>query len=151
MAARQTRNRDYDLSDLRTLMDGGARPARNWDDVLHGLESPVNGKPVTQLYADVRHLRDSGMSFTGDYREIWKELTGENTSHLSAPRQTAAPRQTNAGESRNALTDENDGIHRAASNPSSRVLDVLQRVKSKEYRDMAGLGSSGATAWNRKP
>src|SRR5690606_23030581 len=125
--ARQTRERDYDASDLKTLMDDAARRAGSWREVLASLDEPDAPFPkeaLTQLREDIRHLEEHGVPFTGDYRKLWAELTGKDSSDLPPPdRQVPV-----AADDAEAATTE-------SRKAGSRVLDVLQRVESREYRE----------------
>ncbi|HEX7046347.1 MAG TPA: DUF2795 domain-containing protein [Gammaproteobacteria bacterium] len=162
--ARQTREREYDASDIKELMDNTAGWAKNWHDVLRYLEGPAekdadfSKKEVPQLIEDIRHLDNHNVDFMTDYRKIWKELTGEDASHLPEPREKEQP-QTNPVELEDKYlndvdfpADKADVIHAAEENKTpSRVLDVLHRVQSKEYKDMAELlESTGDVAWDHK-
>ena len=139
--ARQTRERDYDASDLKTLMDDAARRAGSWREVLASLDEPDAPFPkeaLPQLREDIRHLEEHAVPFTGDYRRLWTELTGKDSSDLPPPdRQVPA-----AADEPHAATTE-------SRKTGSRVLDVLQRVESREYREMAErLEASGGAAWD---
>lgn len=162
--ARQTREREYAASDLKQLMDNTAAWAKNWQDVLRYLEGPAqkdanfSKKEIPQLIADVRHLDVHNVDYMTDYRLIWKELTGEDASHLPAPREKETP-QTNPVELEEKYlndvdfpADKADIINAAEENKTpSRVLDVLHRVQSKEYKEMAELlESTGDVAWDHK-
>lgn len=162
--ARQTREREYDASDLKELMDNTAGWARNWHDVLRYLEGPAekdadfSKKEVPQLIEDIRHLKEHDTKFNTDYRDIWKELTGENIGHLPPPREKKKP-QTNPVELEDKYlgdlefpADKAEVIHAAEERKApSRVLDVLQRVQSREYKEMAELlESTGDVSWDHK-
>lgn len=162
MAYRQAKDRAYDASDLKELLDNTGGWARNWDDVLRYLEGPAekdadfSGKEVPQLIEDVRHLRDDKIHFTTDYREVWNALTGENTDDLPPPEGVKKP-QTNPVELEDKYLRGLDFPagkrqvveHAEKRKAPSRVLDVLQRVESKEYREMAGLiESAGDASWD---
>lgn len=142
--ARQTRERDYDASDLKTLMDdAAARRAGSWREVLASLDepdAPFPKKALTQLREDIRHLEEHGVPFTGDYRRLWTELTGKDSSDLPPP-----DRQVPAG----ADEPHAEAATTESRKTGSRVLDVLQRVESREYREMAErLEASGGAAWD---
>ncbi len=123
MATRQ-RTRGYDASLLKQLFERTGSWARNWDDVLRYLEDPVATFTTPELIDDVRHLKDDNIHFTTDYRKMWQELTGENIGNVPAPE---------------TLDDD------PAARASSRMLDVLRRVESREYREMAQRMASGRT------
>jgi len=141
--------RTYHPSDVKELMANTGGWARNWDDVLRYLENPsakdavLSKKEVPQLIEDVRHLKEDNMNFTTDYRKVWQELTGERPADvLSQERDAAGIDQ---------LAADSDGIASAGTDTaSSRVLDILQRVQSAEYREMAGLGPVGTVRLNHK-
>ena len=118
---RAAEQRSYSPSDVRTLMENTGSWARSWDDVLYYLEGARSGATdVPALVDDVRHLKEERIGFTTDYRVVWQELTGENASHLPP-------------------SEPDPSTARSAGNASSRVIDVLQRVQSREYQEMAGL------------
>lgn len=126
MASIQPGARHYPATHLKRLMDSMNGQARTWDDVLDYLQNPAKaganlpGDELPELINDVRHLKEDNVHFTTDYREMWKELTGEPIENQ--PREPAA---------------------------SSRVLDVLRRVESKEYKAMASRmnGSDDDAGW----
>lgn len=127
MASIQTGARHYGATHLKQLMDNIDGQARNWDDVLDYLQNPAQARAnlpereLPEMIEDVRQLKQDNVHFTTDYRTLWKELTGEPADNLSE------------SPTRNA---------------SSRVLDVLRRVESKEYKEMsARLDASGDSAW----
>ncbi|HEX7030255.1 MAG TPA: DUF2795 domain-containing protein [Gammaproteobacteria bacterium] len=162
--ARQTREREYDASDLKELMDNTAGWAKNWHDVLRYLEGPAekdadfSKREVPQLIEDVRHLKEHRVKFMTDYREMWKELTGEDVSGLAPPRKMKQPQANPVELEDKYLRDvdfpasKSEVIHAAEKEKApSRVLDVLHRVQSKEYREMAELlESAGDAAWDHK-
>lgn len=128
MATRQVPERAYTALHLKQLMDETGSWARSWDDILRYLHDAAEAGKLTmpQLTDDVRHLKGDNVHFTTDYRRMWQALTGEN---LPAPPDA---------------TDED-------SKASSRVLDVLRRVESKEYREMSRrMASSGGAAWDNQ-
>ena len=130
MATRQVPGRAYTALHLKQLMDETGGWARSWDDVLRYLQdSGASGTlAMPQLADDVRHLKNDHVHFTTDYRRMWRALTAEDTEALPPP----------------ATADEN-------SKASSRVLDVLRRVESKEYREMSRrMTSSGGAAWDNQ-
>lgn len=162
--ARQTREREYDASDLKELMDNTAGWATNWHDVLRYLEGPAekdadfSKKEVPQLIEDMRHLEEHKIEFMTDYRDVWKELTGQDASDLPPPREKRTP-ATNPVELEDKYlrdvdfpADKSDVVHAAEGRKApSRVLDVLHRVESKEYKEMAELlESTGDVAWDHK-
>lgn len=129
MATRQIPERAYTALHLKQLMDETRSWARSWDDILRYLQDSATTGTWTmpQLADDVRHLKNDNVRFTTDYRRMWQALTGEN----------AEPHLTPA-------TGED-------SKASSRVLDVLRRVESKEYREMSRrMASSGGAAWDNQ-
>lgn len=131
MATRQVPGRAYTALHLKQLMDETGNWARSWDDILRYLQDAGTDSSlaIPQLADDVRDLKGNNASFTADYRRMWQALTGEDATALPAPAVTA---------------DEQ-------SNASSRVLDVLRRVESKEYREMSRrMTSSGGSAWDNQ-
>lgn len=119
-----SKERAYDLADVKALMENTRDRASRWDDLLHYLEGPSNRNADTRktfrLADDIRLVRNSGHEFTTDYRQVWEALTGE------APGEDA---------------------DLAATEPTpSRVHDILRRVQSREYRELAGLTGSNRPA-----
>lgn len=151
--ARRTRERLYDIKDLRAVL--GAPGQENWSDVLKRMQARqfretagLSKKAVAQLSDDIRHLEETRAPFTTDYRGLWKELTGaEATEPPAANPANLEDRIPGDVES----FDEEEVIHDAENRQaSSRVLDVLRRVESKEYKEMAELiESTGEAGWER--
>lgn len=154
--------RAYDASDIRELMDNTGGWARNWDDVLRYLEGPAekdsdfSKKEVPQLIEDVKTLKQEHAEFSTDYRTVWKELTGETADDLPPP-EGVTKTQINPVELEDKYlrgldfpAKKHDVVEQAEQKKApSRVLDVLQRVESKEYREMAQLMESvGDVSWD---
>lgn len=128
-------DRRYEPSDVKVLMEKIGDRATDWDDVLRYLDGPAKAETglspveVRQLSDDLRELQQDNRQFTTDYREVWRELS--------------ETRNENSGRSVTATnTDQDVRSGAAPSDPSSRVMDVLRRVQSREYREMAGLRES---------
>lgn len=154
--------RKYDASDLKELMDNTGGWARDWDDVLRYLHGPAgkdadfSKEEVPQLIHDVESLKKDHVHFTSDYRKVWKELTGESTDDLQPPEGVRTPKTNPVELEDRYLRDldfpagKNDVVKQAEKKKApSRVLDVLQRVESKEYKEMAQLMESvGDVSWD---
>lgn len=153
--------RPYDVDDVRTLLEHVAGWASGWDDVLLYLrtEAPHEGhlgaKEVEWLRKDVERLRDAGVAYTSDYREIWYELKGEDVSHLPPPVRATEPR-TNPAEVAGYLEDVDFPARRSVALDAAwkkgapeRVLDPLRQVKDKRYGDLGELLEAvGDKAWD---
>ena len=128
-------DRMYEPSDVKVLMEKVGHRANSWDDVLRYLDGPAKAETgltsneVQQLSDDMRDLKLDGRRFTTDYREVWRELS-------DAHNEAAADRHAAAAQ------HKPDDEHAAAPDPSARVMDVLRRVQSREYRELAGLRDS---------
>lgn len=124
-------DRRYEPSDVKVLMEKIGSRADNWGDVLRYLDGPAQSETglsyieVQQLADDMRELKRNSRRFTTDYREIWRELSDLRSAEAAAGEQPSPAKADGRGDS--------------ASDPSSRVMDVLRRVQSREYREMAGL------------
>lgn len=129
-------DRMYEPSDVKVLMEKIGSRANSWDDVLHYLDGPAKAETglssveTQQLADDLRELQRDGGNFTTDYREVWRELS--ESRHHDADRY--------AGTASAGGNGSVDGAK--PGDPSSRVMDVLRRVQSREYREMAGLRDS---------
>lgn len=129
-------DRMYEPSDVKVLMEKIGGRADSWDDVLHYLDGPaktetgLSSVEVQQLADDMRDLKQDDRRFTTDYREVWRELS--DARHHDAGRYKGIAHANGNGRV--------DGAE--PSDPSSRVMDVLRRVQSREYREMAGLRES---------
>jgi hypothetical protein len=94
---------------------------KNWDDVLLYLESPkerqadFTQQKVADLSSDIQVLKEDNVRFTPDYREMWNELD----------------RIMSRSESTDAARDD------APKSASSRVNDVMRRLASREYQELA--------------
>lgn len=125
-------DRTYEPSDVKVLMEKIGSRANSWDDVLRYLDGPAKAdtglsqSEVQQLADDLRHLKRDERQFTTDYREVWRELSAARDQD-AFQRHAAIPGTEGRADSS------------ATRDPSSRVMDVLRRVQSREYREMAGL------------
>lgn len=144
--------RTYDASDFKELMDNTGGWARDWNDVLRYLRGPAvydadfAKNEVPGMIEDVEELQRKGVSFTTDYREVWKALTGEDVSHLPPPEGITTP-PTNPIELEDQYLQglkfparKNDVLEAARRNKApQRVMDVLQRLKDQQYSNMGSL------------
>lgn len=146
------KQRTYDHSDLRELMDNTGGWARTWDDVLRYLRGPAvrdadfSKKEVPVLIEDIERLRDENVPFDWDYRKAWRAITGEKSEHLPPPEGVKEP-PTNPIEledrylkglhfpaNKNAVLDQ-----ARKNNAPARVTQVLERLKKNEFEDMPEL------------
>jgi hypothetical protein len=146
------KQRTYDHSDLKELMDNTGGWARTWDDVLRYLRGPAvrdadfSKQEVPVLIEDIERLRDENVPFDWDYRKAWRAITGEKTDRLPPPEGVKEP-PTNPIELEDRYLK---GLHFPASknavldrarknNAPERVTQVLERLGKKELRDMPEL------------
>lgn len=131
MTASTHRPRAYTISDLQHLMRNVGDRADSWDDVILSLQgklesgSSLRKEASVELAADLETLQNQGQPFTTDYRAVWRELTGENVNG------SAFQASDNA-----VHKDEHPYDIDGAASSSSRVLDLLHRLESKEYQQM---------------
>lgn len=117
-------DRMYEPSDVKVLMEKIGSRASSWDDVLRYLDGPAKAETglssleVQQLADDVRDLKQDDRHFTTDYSEVWRELSEPHGEAAALDRSPSATQH---------------------ADPSARVMDVLRRVQSREYRELAGL------------
>lgn len=158
----QQRPREFDASDLKELMDNAGGWARNWNDVLRYLEGPAvkdadfSRKEVPELIDDVKRLKEKGVDFTTDYRKVWHEMTGEKTEDLPPPEGVRKP-QVNPIELEDKFlkgldfpASKQDVIrHADKKRAPDRVREVLQRIDSKRYKEMAEVQEAvGDVTWD---
>lgn len=135
MTASTNPRRHYDASDLKAVTDATGEWASNWDDVLHYLEGPAKSHPelseqeISELVFDINVLKSNNIAFTSNYREIWNQLDGGLSNR----------------------NDELDAEARGSVTASSRVDDIMHRLESKEYQEMAErLARSRDLGWDRE-
>lgn len=148
----QAKERPYDASDLKELMDNAGGWSKNWDDVLRYLHGPAERDAdfakdeVPALIEDIEDLKKRGFKFTTDYREIWQEITGEEGKDLPPPEGVKKP-PTNPIELEDKYlkglefpASKGDVVAKAKANDApERVLDVLKGIEDEQYKDMAAL------------
>ncbi|PZG01556.1 DUF2795 domain-containing protein [Micromonospora deserti] len=146
------RQRTYDHSDVKELMDNTGGWARSWDDVLRYLRGPAvrdadfSKQEVPVLIEDIERLRNENVPFDWDYRKAWAAISGEKTSDLPPPEGIKEP-PTNPIELEDRYLKGLDFpagkdavLDRARRNEApERVTQVLGRVKKKEFTDLAEL------------
>ncbi|HEY8476663.1 MAG TPA: DUF2795 domain-containing protein [Chloroflexota bacterium] len=157
-----TRKRPYDHSDLKELMDNVGGWAESWDHVLRYLRGPARydadfaEDEVPALIADVQRLKERGLPFTTDYRNVWQAITGEDASKLPPPEGVKKP-PTNPLELEDRYLKglqfpaEKDDVLRVARQHHAppRVMGVLERIESRTYTNMGSLLEEvGDHAWD---
>ena len=143
--------RPYDSQDLRELMDNAGGWAQSWDDVLWYLkhvaahDNEFSLADVPALADDVRELGRRHAPFTTDYRQLYKELTGQPCQDRAEP----AARQANLHL--RLLADKwlqglrfpagnEDVLERAKANHApAPILQVLKPLKDPRYATMGRL------------
>ena len=135
-----------DHSDVEEVMDNVGGWARSWDDVLWYVDGPavydadIAEHEVPQLRNAFQDAERKHLPYTTDYRELWQELTGEDTSGLPpqkgivsygfSPRQLADDLQETL-----EFPAEKGAIMLAAERkhePRS-ALEALQKIENKRY------------------
>src|SRR5262245_52641639 len=87
-----------DSSDLQELMYDAAGWAQNWDDILWFLKTVAPHDPMftgwdmAALAGYVEHLQRQGTRFTTDYRQVYRELTGQECQACAPPDDARAPK-----------------------------------------------------------
>lgn len=157
-----TKQRTYDHSDLKELMDNTGGWARSWDDVLRYLRGPAERdadfakKELPALVEDIERLRDEKVPFDWDYRKAWRAITGERESHLPPPEGLKEP-PTNPIELEDRYlkglgfpADKEAVLGRARRNHApERVVQLLERLKKKEFEDLPDLVEAvGDLTWD---
>lgn len=156
------KQRPYDHSDLKELMDNTGGWAHSWNDVLRYLKGPAvrdadfAKDEVPALIEDIDRLRDENVPFDWDYRKAWRAITGEQTGDLPPPEGVKEP-PTNPIELEDRYlkglgfpADKDAVLDRARrNNAPDRVTQVLERLKKKEFRDLPDLIESvGDLTWD---
>lgn len=148
----QRKQRSYDASDFKELMDNAGGWARDWDDVLRYLRGPAQHdadfakNEVPGMIADIEEVRRKGMPFTTDYRQIWRAVTGEDIQNLPPPEGIRRP-PTNPLELEGRYfrgldfpCRKGEVLDVAKRNRApARVMEILLKLKDKSYRDMGSL------------
>ncbi|MCZ7574212.1 MAG: DUF2795 domain-containing protein [Ardenticatenaceae bacterium] len=146
------KQRPYDASDLKELMDNAGEWAKNWGDVLQYLRGPAQydadfaKDEVPALMKDVENLKQRRVKFTTDYRKMWKEISGEEGKNLPPP-EDVKKSATNPVELEDKYlkglkfpASTSDVIANAKShNAPERVMDVLKRIDDEQYQNMGRL------------
>ena len=108
------------------------------------------------MIADIESLKKKNFKFTSDYRDVWKEISGEKSEHLPPPEGVKEP-QTNPIEMEDKYlkglefpAEKSDVVQKAKNKGATkRVLDVLTQLEDEEFNDMNGLLESvGDVAWD---
>ncbi len=156
------KERHYDASDLKELMDNTGGWAKNWDEVLRYLHGPAPydsdfaKDEVPDMIRDVESLKKKDFPFTTDYRKMWAEITGKSTKDMPKPNKPKVPP---AGMIR--LEDEylkglrfpaskKAVLDKAKENHSPQeVMDMLEGIDDETYENMGRLMESvGDVAWD---
>ncbi len=143
--------RPYDASDVQHAMDSVGSWAKSWDDVLRFLRGPgpydsdfAPGE-LPALIHDLEELKRRGAPFTTDYRQVWHALTGEATNDMAPPEISSVPVSLPELQDRYLRGLEfpatrEEAVHGAQENGAPRdVLQVLEAIQDKQYRDMGML------------
>lgn len=156
------KQRAYDHSDLKELMDNAGGWARNWNDVLRYLRGPAvrdadfSKAEVPALIEDIERLRDEKVPFDWDYRKAWHAITGEKADRLPPPEGVITPPVNPIELEDRYLKGLTFPADRAAvlaqagkNNAPDRVRQVLERLGKKEFADMpALLEAVGDLTWD---
>lgn len=144
-------DRPYDSSDLRELMDNAGGWAQSWDDILWYLkhvaahDNEFSLADVPALADDVRELGRRHAPFTTDYRQMYKELTGQecrDPAAAAARRQNLHLRHLAEKWLQGLLfpAGSEDVLDRAKANHApGPVLQVLKQLKEPRYASMGKL------------
>lgn len=141
MIASTQRPRAYTVADLKHVLH--EVDADSWNDVIDYLQqetiagTALSRESAAEMTSDMKTLKNDGQPFTTDYRRVWQELTGEQVNGA-----VLQPADTEL--------DRNDGHADGSATSSSRVRDLLHRLESKEYQQMASdLQRFGDRGWKR--
>lgn len=156
------KQRAYDHSDLKELMDNTGGWAHSWDDVLRYLQGPAvrdadfAKREIPALVEDIKRLRDEKVRFDPDYRAAWRAITGEKATNLPPPEGLTEP-PTNPIELEDRFlkglefpADRKTVLDRARRNKApERVTQVLERLKDKQFEDLPDvIEAVGDLTWD---
>ncbi len=141
--------RKYHIGDVEAVMDSVTGWAQNWNQVIDYLRGPggvdlnIPEDEVPDLVHDFELLRDKHVSFSTDYRQVWRDITGEDVGDLPPKAPMRAP-WSNPAELRDRYlvglsfpAGKEEVLARARQNGApQRVLDVLGRVEDRQYDSM---------------
>ncbi len=158
----KTKQRTYDASDYKELMDNTGGWAKDWDDVIWYLQTVAvydadfAKDEVPGMTEDVKRLKEERFPFTTDYRKVWHKLTGEDTTGMPEPEGIKAPPVGARELAERYLkglkfpAKKDDAIAAAKRNDApKRVTDVLEKIEDKEYKTLGSLLEAvGDVTWD---
>ena len=142
------RDGEYDVDDLRELMNNIGGWAGSWDDVLLYLEGPAerdagfSSDRIPSLIGAIRRLQRDNTRFTRDYRKIWQRLDGGSATRMPPPAH-ADPHaldpfevQTDYLAELEFPADKRELLRIARhNNAPTRVMDQIEALGDKQYRN----------------
>jgi hypothetical protein len=156
----KVKDRPYNSDTLRELMYDTAGWAQGWEDVLWYLRTAAphdhqlyQREHVQALVADIEHLRRTGARFTSDYRDVYKEITGQECFSCRPPRAAPAhtPHLRHLAEKwlvglRFPATKEEATERARHTHAPEEVVNALQQLQEPSY---ASVGVVLHEVWTR--
>ena len=156
------KDRPYDSSDLKELMDNIGGWAKSWDDAVWYIETVGHAdadfakKEVPALLEDLKQVKKDGAKFDTDYRKLYKAIEGKDCDGCPEPEGIESHGFNTRKLAEDVLekldypVDKKEVIEAAKKKKApDAAVQVLEKMDDKKFKDMGSLIESiGDVSWD---